>query len=115
MDSDYTLLPKTGDVPEEADFCILMGDDCMEPYIHPGDKVYIRCSSPLPMQMGVFRYNGKIYIRQFCEDYNGTLHLLCSNPQREECSLHLDRKSRKRCLCLGSVLCKDRLTMPIYR
>lgn len=115
MDTDYTLLPKNEEIPDAADFCILMDDDCMEPYFHPGDRVFISRSSPLPSEMGVFRFNRKIYIRQWCEDYSGTLHLLCSNPVREELNLHLDREERKRCLCLGKVLYSGSLRMPTYR
>lgn len=114
MSEDYTLLPGDRTIPDGADFCIVMDSDCMEPYLHEGEKVFVSCSSPAELEIGLFRYMGKVYIRQWCEDYAGTLHLLCSNPKREDMNLTIGRDKKNRCLCLGRVLYAGKLSMPIY-
>ena len=40
--------------------------------------------------------------------------LLCANPERENENLSLSRTEKAACLCLGRVLLKKRLPMPVY-
>lgn len=102
-------------MPEGADFCLIMDTDEMEPVITKGERVYIsRRQSPEPMEVGVFYHKGRIYCRQYCEDYNGALILLCANPLRESENLILDKERRKDCVCLGKVLLKAKPPMPFY-
>ena len=115
MDEDYSLLPRTKKTPAGADFCLRLDNDCMEPWIKRGETVYIdRDVSPEEMQPGLFWYRGRILCRQWCEDSAGTLHLLCANPKRESENLALSPTEKAVCLCLGRVLLKKRLPMPIY-
>ena len=112
---DYDLIERGAAVPAAADMCIIHGDDTMEPYIRRGERVYIRRrQTPAEMEAGLFLYRGKVYSRQWCEDYAGRLHLLCANPARERENLHLSRSERSRCLCLGRVLLDKKLPAPVY-
>lgn len=114
MDEDYSLLPRTGG-DEGADFCLILDSDCMEPVYHKGETLRItRKEAPLEMAAGVFLYRGQVYVRQWCEDSAGNLHLLCANPKREKENLMLGPTERLSCLCLGTVLPGKPLPRPIY-
>jgi hypothetical protein len=116
MNEHYSLIPKTEAMPQEADFCLMMDNDLMAPVINKGERVYIsRRQSPAELDVGIFLYKGRIYCRQFCEDYVGNLHLLCANPLRESENLCLGREEKAQCLCLGKVLLKAKAPMPIYK
>ena len=115
MTEDYTLLPRTGDMPAGADFCLRLDNDCMEPWLRRGELLYIdRREAPEELQPGLFWVRGRVLCRQWCEDSSGTLHLLCANPRRESENLSLNRAEKAACLCLGRVITKKKLPMPIY-
>lgn len=115
MTEDYSFLARTKSIPAAADFCLLLEDDCMEPWLKKGERVYVdRGETPEELQPGVFWVRGRILCRQWCEDSAGTLHLLCANPKRERENLALGPKEKAACLCLGRVILKKPLPMPIY-
>ena len=115
MTEEYSFLPRTKATPAGADFCLWLDNDCMEPWLKKGELLYIdRENAPEELQPGVFWYRGRVLCRQWCEDSAGTLHLLCANPRREKENLALGRDEKAACLCLGRVLLKKRLPMPVY-
>lgn len=115
MTDSYMLLPRTEGMPAGAGFCLRLDNDCMEPYLKKGELLYIsRDETPEELQPGIFFYRGRVLCRQWCEDSAGNLHLLCANPRRESENLSLDRREKSACLCLGRILLKKRLPMPIY-
>ena len=111
----YYLARRGEATPEEADLCVTIFDDCMAPYIPEGDTVYVSCTEPVEeLEAALFYYNGRVLCRQWCEDYRGTLHLLCANPAREDRNISLSPTERRACLCLGKVLLKKRPPAPVY-
>ena len=113
---DYTLLPRSKGTPAEAAFCLRLDHDLMEPWLKKGELLYVsRSETPEEFQPGLFWYRGRILCRQWCEDSEGNLHLLCANPGRERENLMLSPSEKAACLCLGRVLTKKRLPMPVYR
>ena len=115
MREDYTLLQRGREVPNAADFCLRLDNDCMEPFIKKGALVCIdRHDMPEEMQPGLFYFRGRVLCRQWCEDSSGTLHLLCANPKRERENLSLSGSEKAACLCLGRVILNERLPMPVY-
>ena len=115
MDEEYCLLHEDG-LAEGTDFCIMLDNDCMEPVFHRGETLCIaRGESPQEFAAGVFLYRGCVYVRQWCEDFAGNLHLLCANPDRQSENLMLSRDRRGACLCIGTVLPGDPLPRPMYR
>ena len=113
---DYTLLPRSKGTPAEAAFCLRLDHDLMEPWLKKGELLYVsRSETPEEFQPGLFWYRGQILCRQWCEDSEGNLHLLCANPGRERENLMLSPSEKAACLCLGRVLTKKRLPMPLYR
>ncbi len=116
MTEEYSFVPRTQRTPPGADFCLRLDNDCMEPWLRQGEIVYVdRSEAPDELQPGVFWYRGRILCRQWCEDSEGTLHLLCANPRRERENLSLSRAEKAACLCLGKVVLKKPLPMPVYR
>ena len=113
---DYTLLPRSKGTPAEAAFCLRLDHDLMEPWLKKRELLYVsRSETPEEFQPGLFWYRGRILCRQWCEDSAGNLHLLCANPGRERENLMLSPSEKAACLCLGRVLTKQRLPMPLYR
>ena len=96
MDEDYSLIERKAD---GADFCLTLDSDCMEPIFRRGETLRIsRFEAPQEMAAGVFLWRGRIYVRQWCEDSAGNLHLLCANPKRERENLMLGPAERGACL-----------------
>lgn len=115
MTEEYSLLRRGRGIPRAADLCLRLDNDCMEPWLRRGALVFIdRDAAPEEMQPGLFFYRGRVLCRQWCEDSAGTLHLLCANPKREGENLHLSGREKAACLCLGRVILKKNLPMPIY-
>ena len=73
MTEEYSFVARTKSIPPAADFCLRLEDDCMEPWLKKGERVYVdRSEAPEEMQPGVFWYRGQILCRQWCEDSLGT-------------------------------------------
>lgn len=115
MHDDYILIDRQKGTPPQADMCLTIDNDCMKPYIPQGEPVYV-CRSEVPKEFeaGVFLYRGQVYCRQWCEDYSGSVHLLCANPEREGMNLTVSADDRENLICLGKVLLKKTLPPPIY-
>lgn len=112
---DFELIPLSPEMPEGTDFCLIMDSELMEPLINKGETVCVcRSLAPEEMEVGIFFYKGKVYCRQYCEDYAGNLHLLCANPRRERENLCLSREEKAHCLCLGKVLLREKPLPPMY-
>ena len=109
----FTLVPHGGD--DGTDFYLRLDSDCMEPVFQQGELLRVtRREAPREMAAGVFLWRGRVYVRQWCEDSAGNLHLLCANPKREKENLMLDARERSACLCLGTVLPGKPLPRPFY-
>lgn len=115
MLEDYRLIPRSDEMPEGTDFCLILDNELMAPLINKGEMIYIsRSAAPEELEVGIFLYKGRIYCRQYCEDYAGNMHLLCANPACERENLCLSRAEKEKCLCLGKVLLEKKPTMPVY-
>ena len=113
---DYEELPRPAEAPEEADFCLTVRGDSMEPYIPDGSLIYVKRGAPLQeFEPGVFFVDGDVFCKQWCTDYAGTLHLLSANPLRQDANLVIPRDSGRVCVCFGKVLLPRRLPVPSYR
>lgn len=103
------------DAPEGAVFSLCITDDCMSPYICPGQTVHIAAGEKLEdFETGIFYYKGKVLCRQCCEDITGTLHLLAADPARADANISIPPECRGECLCLGRVILDEALPPPAY-
>ena len=60
---DYELIPLPQGAPGNADFCISIDGDSMEPYIADGSLVFVRRDSPLDeFDVGVFFVDGTFIV-----------------------------------------------------
>lgn len=112
---DYDMMERGLDVPHKADFAIDISGDSMEPYIHDGQTVYVQRGADIEdMDVGIFFVDGDVYCKQYCLDYNGDVHLLSANPNREDANVHIRRDSTRNLVCFGKVILPHRLPAPIY-
>lgn len=110
----YELLERSADMPQSADFALVLSDDCMEPFFKKGERVYIEARAELEeFEAGLFFVEGQVICRQWCQDYTGTVHLLCANPARERENIAL--RPYEKLTFLGRVVTKSKLPRPSYR
>lgn len=113
---DYEDIPRTPDMPKNADFCLVVSGDSMEPYIHDGETVYITESDPLhDMDVGVFSVDGATYVKQYAPSYDGSLYLLSANPERESANITISKNSNQNVQYFGKVILKKKLPPPHYK
>jgi len=112
---DYELVELPADAPIDADFSIDIQGDSMEPYIHDGQRIYVKRDAPLlEFDVGIFFVDGDVFCKQWCTDYAGTLHLLSANERRQDANITIRRDSGRSCVCFGKVLLNIKLPKPIY-
>lgn len=111
----YELIERSGKIPAEVDFSIVITDRSMEPYIRQNSTVLVQARAQLEeFDAGIFMYRGSVLCRQWCEDARGIVHLLCANPAFEKENISLDGGEREKLSCLGKVLLKKPLPPPSY-
>ena len=114
-DEGYELIDRSPAMPPEADFCLRLGDDSMSPYLSAGETVFVKARAELEeFDAGIFLYEGAVLCRQWCEDYGGTVHLLCANPACRDKNISIPRTQRQKLRCLGKVLLSEKLPAPVY-
>jgi transcriptional regulator with XRE-family HTH domain len=112
---DYEDIPRTADTPRAASYCLTVSGDSMEPYIHDGQMIYVSEDVALAdMEVGVFAYQGGIYVKQYAPSMDGSVYLLSANPKREAANLTIPRESVQDLYYLGKVIMKKKLPPPIY-
>lgn len=114
---DFELVETGADTPGNADFCIDVSGDSMEPYIRDGSRVYVQRDVSVREfdDVGVFFYDGNVYCKQFCVDFSGALYLLSANPAREDRNVRVPREAAASVTCFGRVILPQRLPRPVYR
>ena len=113
-DRDYDMLERKPTMPQEADFALILTDDCMEPFFKKGERVYVKARAELEeFEAGLFLYEGRVVCRQWCQDHTGAVHLLCANPARERENISL--RPGEKLTFLGRLLTKKKLPQPFYK
>ena len=113
---DYELIAAGDDVPKNADFCIDIVGDSMEPYIKDGERVYVKRDAAVNeySDVGVFYYDGAVLCKQFYTDRQGTLYLLSANPKRADMNVRISYDAASTLVCFGKVMLKKKLPKPVY-
>lgn len=112
---DYEDIPLPAGAPEDADYCLTVSGDSMEPYFADGDMVYVKRDVPLrDFEVGVFAVDGATYIKQFCKGVFGEVYLLSANPKRESANLTIRPDGNQSIICQGKVITNKKLPQPIY-
>ncbi|HEM3544434.1 TPA: helix-turn-helix transcriptional regulator [Streptococcus suis] len=79
------------DVPESYDTIATVVGDSMEPLIHNNDLLFIEITSQVePNSIGIFRVNGKNFVKKLKRDYDGSYYLQSLNNSYEEIYLTED-------------------------
>ena len=112
---DYELIERGAVVPKQADYCIEIAGDSMEPFIKNGQRVYVQRTVDIAeFQPAVWFVDGNVFVKQWCVDTNRTLYLLSANPAREDANITIPRDSDRNVVCLGKVLLNKKLPAPTY-
>jgi len=113
---NYIDVPRDASVPREADFSVHVVGDSMEPYIKDGQRVFVKRDCPLQdFDVGIFFYNGDVFIRQYYPSDDGNVNLLSANPKREHANILIPKRELQYLVCLGKVLLPVELPVPNYR
>lgn len=113
--SDYKDVPRDNFTPTSADFSVHVSGDSMEPFIKDGQRVFVKRDCNLEEgDVGIFYYDGQVFIKQFCPGYDGSVYLLSANPKREDANKIIDRDANSTLICFGKVILPHRLPMPAY-
>lgn len=112
---DYEDIPLPAGAPEEADYCLTVSGDSMEPYFSDGEMVYVKRDVPLrDFEVGIFSVDGATYIKQFCKGLYGALYLLSANPKRESSNITIKPDGDQTFVYQGKVITNKKLPQPIY-
>lgn len=113
--SDYEDIPRTPEMPKNADFCLTVSGDSMEPYIHDGQMIFVSESEPVhEFEVGVWFWQGGTYVKQYSRSGSG-VHLLSANPARENANIFIPREAAPGLVCFGKVVGIKKLPAPDYR
>ena len=112
---DYEDIPRTPDMPKDADFCLIVSGDSMEPYIKDGEMIYVTEKEALKeLDVGVFVVDGATYVKQFVPSYDGNLYLLSANPKRQDANITIYKTGNQNFQYFGKVILKKKLPRPVY-
>lgn len=106
---EYEMIPLPDDAPEDADFCITVRGDSMEPKLHDGDLAFVRRGAPLnEYDVGVFYVSGDVLIKRWHVDRRGILHLTGTNPAAQGANRIIPVSSQDSVVCFGKVITKTK-------
>lgn len=112
---DFEMLLADDNVPPDADYAVPISGDSMEPYIQDGETVFVKETCELEDgDVGIFCVNGEMFCKQYHVSDDNTLHLLSSNPNRENASIHIDSENESSVRCCGKVLIGYNIPLPDY-
>ncbi len=102
---DYSYIPVTGEVPENAQFAVTISGDSMEPYIHDGQVVYCvkDAQGVHPGEVGIFCVDGAYYCKQYVTSGYDT-YLLSLNREREDADITIYGSGNRSLTCAGRVI-----------
>ena len=111
----YEEIPLPQGAPADADFCIDISGDSMEPFIRDGERVYVKRGAPIKeFEPGIFFVDGDVFCKQFCPGFAGETYLLSANPKRQDANITIHRDSGRNCIYFGKVLLNQKLPKPQY-
>jgi SOS-response transcriptional repressor LexA len=112
---DYEDIPLPEGAPRNADYCITVSGDSMEPYFPDGSIAYVLRDAPISdFDVGIFLVDGSAYIKQFCRGYGGDIYLLSANPARENANITIRADGNQRLEYRGKVIVNKKLPRPFY-
>lgn len=112
---DYEDIPRTLDMPKNADYCLTVSGDSMEPVLYDGQMVFVSEDAKVnPLEIGVWFLWGETYVKQYGPEPDGSIVLLSANPDRKKNNVIIPAESVADLLCYGKVLGIKKLPRPVY-
>jgi len=96
-----------------ADFAVRVNGDSMEPWLPDGSIQYGIRGTPHDGDVVAIMVNGAFYIKQFCLDYAGDLHLFSLNRARKDMDLDVKASGDNRVLCFGTISMPEHVPLPL--
>ena len=104
---EYEMIPLPDGAPDNADFCITVRGNSMEPFLYDGDLAYVKRGAIMnDLDVGVFYVAGDVLIKRWHVDNGGVLHLWGLNPAASGANRVIARSSQDRVVCFGKVINK---------
>ena len=102
-------IPRTAAMPSEADFCLTVNGDSMNPFIEDGQMIFVQEDAPVAAnEIGVFFFQGGTYVKQFKPQSNGGVLLASTNPERQYANVMISPDSLPWLVCYGKVIGLER-------
>jgi len=112
---DFELIELPEGAPPDADYCVGIDGDSMEPWIADGSMVYVKRGAQISeLDVGIFFVDGDVLCKQWMRDGDGGLLLLSANPARRNANRAISKEAGRNVVCLGRVLGLPRLPLPDY-
>jgi SOS-response transcriptional repressor LexA len=97
----------------EYDFSVKLENSDLAPYFKAGDTIFAKRKEPLlPGDVGIFYYDGKMIVRQYCEDSFGGIYLFSVNRRKKNNDIYVPHTSKKNVCCFGKVILSESIPLP---
>lgn len=114
-EADFEMLLVDRNVPQGADFAVVIQGDSMNPYIADGDTVYVKRAEEVSVgEIGIFSVNGAMYCKMFYRTGSGDIWLVSTNEELSASNVLVKAGSNDTFSCMGKILLKERPKLPDY-
>ena len=114
-EADFEMLLVDRNVPQGADFAVVIQGDSMNPYIADGDTVYVKRAEEVSVgEIGIFSVNGAMYCKMFYRTGSGDIWLVSTNEELAASNVLVKAGSSDSFACMGKILLKERPKLPDY-
>lgn len=99
------------EVPENADFAVIISGHELEPFFQKGDTAFFERNCELEDgDVGLFELSGRALIRQYCEDSEGTVYLFAVNRKLKRLDAKLSKEDTP--ILLGKLILPSPIPLP---
>ena len=114
-EADFDMLLVDKNVPQGADYAVVIQGNSMEPYISDGDTVFVKKAEEVSVGgIGIFSVNGAMYCKMFYETGSGDIWLVSTNEKLAKSNVLVKAGSNDSFECLGKILLKEKPKLPNY-
>lgn len=114
-EADFDMLLVDKNVPQGADYAVVIQGDSMEPYISDGDTVFVKKAEEVYTgEIGIFSVNGSMYCKMFYSTGSGDIWLVSTNEKLSKSNVLVKAGSSDSFECLGKILLKEKPKLPNY-
>lgn len=114
-EAEFDMLLVDKDVPQGADYAVVIQGNSMLPYISDGATVFVRKTDDVSIgEIGIFSVNGAMYCKMFYSTGSGDIWLVSTNEELSASNVLVKAGSNDSFQCLGKILLKEKPKLPNY-